>query len=138
MEERDCNDCEFLNLSEADQDHIKKSGGGCPPHICTKYNERVRHYPYKEPYIRPLKECIEEEDIQRAVEALQRLTNAIAEVLNPIIDKTWEAFKKIMDAVLHTYPNKKVLHLAMRHPKERVRKKNMRRIMRWIEREGKK
>lgn len=76
----------------------------------------------------------ETEDFQKTVEALQRLANAIAEVLNPIMDKTWEALKKIMDAVLHIYPNKRVLHLAKYHPKERVRKKNIHRIMRWIER----
>ena len=32
------------------------------------------------------------------------------------------------------YPNKRVLHLAKYHPKERVRKKNMRRVLKWAER----
>ena len=75
----------------------------------------------------------ETEDIQKAVEALQRLVQALSEVLTPIMEKAWEAIKKVSDAILHCYPNKKVLHLAMHHPKERVRKKNISRIMRWIE-----
>ncbi len=77
------------------------------------------------------------EDFQKAVEAIQRLTQSIIEVLKPVLDSAMEAIKKILDAVLHVYPNKRVLHLAMHHPKERVRKKNMHRIMRWIERNSK-
>lgn len=79
-----------------------------------------------------------QEDIEKAVEALQRLADAIGVVIMPILDKVWEVLKKVMEAVLHIYPNKRVLHLAMYHPKERVRKKNMHRIMRWVEREGRK
>ena len=77
------------------------------------------------------------EDIQKAVEAIQRLAQALSEVLTPIMEKVLEAIKKVSDAILHCYPNKKVLHLAIYHPKERVRKKNIRRIMRWLERNNK-
>ena len=38
------------------------------------------------------------------------------------------------ETLLSVYPNKRVLHLAKYHPKERVRKKNMRRVLKWIER----
>ena len=76
------------------------------------------------------------EDFQKAVEAIKRLAQSIAEVLTPVLDYAMEAIKKIWDAVLHVYPNKRVLHLALHHPKKRVRKKNMHRIMRWIERKG--
>lgn len=72
------------------------------------------------------------EDFQKAVEALQRLAQSIAEVLIPVLNSAIEAMKKIWDAVLHTYPNKRVVHLAMHHPKERVRKKNRKRIIKWI------
>ena len=78
----------------------------------------------------------EQEDIERAVEAIQRLAQAIVEAFNPVIKIAIETFKTLWDKVLHCYPNKKVLHLALYHPKERVRKKNMRRIMRWIEGKG--
>ena len=81
------------------------------------------------------------EDFQKAVEAIQRLAQSLVEVLKPIIDSTIETIKKMCDAVLHNYPNKRVLYLAMHHPKERVRKKNRNRIIKWIKlqykREGK-
>jgi hypothetical protein len=77
------------------------------------------------------------EDFQKAVETLQLLTQSIIEVLPIILNSVIETVKKILDAVLYVYPNKRVVYLAMHHPKERVRRKNMRRIMRWIERNSK-
>lgn len=77
------------------------------------------------------------EDFQKAVEVLQRLAQSIIEVFSPVLNSVIEAIKEICDAVLHDYPNKRVVYLAMHHPKERVRRKNMRRIMRWIERNSK-
>lgn len=41
-----------------------------------------------------------------------------------------------MAIVVDFYPNKRVLWLANHHPKERVRKKNYRRIFKWAERQG--
>ena len=38
------------------------------------------------------------------------------------------------ETLLSVYPNKRVLNLAKYHPKERVRKKNMRRVLKWVER----
>lgn len=55
-----CNKCEYLSISEQQQNFIKSQCGNCPPHICNKYNKRVFHYPYKEPFIYPCKECFEE------------------------------------------------------------------------------
>lgn len=52
-----CNGCEFLNIDEYEQDLIKAKCGDCPPHICKKYNKRVTHFPYSEPYIHPCEEC---------------------------------------------------------------------------------
>lgn len=80
-----------------------------------------------------LEEFSEQEDFKKAVEAIQRLAQSIAEALNPVLNYVIETIKKAWDTILHCYPNKKVLHLALHHPKERVRKKNIRRIMRWIE-----
>ncbi len=57
IEKRYCNDCEFLSINEEDQNRIKELGGVCLPHICEKYNKRVLHYPYTEPYIHPCEEC---------------------------------------------------------------------------------
>lgn len=55
-----CNGCEHLSLTEAEQDAVKSQGGGCPPHICRKYNKRVTHYPFREPQIHPCEECVKE------------------------------------------------------------------------------
>lgn len=57
-----CNGCEFLSIDEYEQDLIKAKFGERPDHICKKYNKRVKHTPYSEPYIHPCKECEEEED----------------------------------------------------------------------------
>ena len=47
--------------------------------------------------------------------------------------------KRTIGALIHAvmrmldeYPDKHVVRLALSHPKERVRKKNIRRIVRWI------
>ena len=60
MKERFCNNCEFLNINEKEQNAIKERGDGCPPHICTKYNKRVFHFPYPQPFICPCEECEKE------------------------------------------------------------------------------
>ena len=39
--DKHCNACEFLSITEAEQNRIKAQGGGCPPHICKKYGKRV-------------------------------------------------------------------------------------------------
>ena len=52
-----CNGCEFLNIDEYEQDLIKSKCGVCPAHICKKYNKRVTHFPYSEPYIHPCEDC---------------------------------------------------------------------------------
>ena len=57
---RTCNACEYLNLTEGEQNLIKRQCGETPPHICKKYNKRVIHYPLPEPLIHPCKECIAE------------------------------------------------------------------------------
>lgn len=55
-----CNSCVFLNIDEDEQRRIKREQGILHIHICLKYMVRVRHYPYKEPYIHPCKECDKE------------------------------------------------------------------------------
>ena len=52
-----CNSCAFLNIDEDEQNRIKKESGILYPHICLKYMIRVKHYPYREPYIHPYEKC---------------------------------------------------------------------------------
>lgn len=76
--------------------------------------------------------------IQETVQAIQELQKSIMAVLYPVLEDIMQTLKRFYDVVLRTYSNKRVVRLALYHPKERVRKKNIRRIMRWIERNGKK
>lgn len=106
----------------------------CCPYIADAYAEGTAEELQK--VVEDLRSKTEAEDFQKAVEAIQRLANALTDALKPVLDWAMEILKRFTDAVLpalRTYPNKKVLHLALHHPKARVRKKNLRRIMRWIE-----
>lgn len=51
----DCNDCPHLSITEEQQERLWRVAGkkAMFPHICTKYRERVLHYPYHEPMIHP-------------------------------------------------------------------------------------
>ena len=40
--------------------------------------------------------------------------------------------KELLFAIIRIYPNKRVSHLATRHKKSRVRKKNIQRILDWV------
>ena len=91
------------------------------------------------PHIYEVEEEIEEEPmpwpkenphlIKRAVdafcEAIPQIVQAFVDVL-PIIKAFADEFTK--------YPNRRVLHLATRHPDPLVRKKNMKRIARYYRR----
>ena len=60
----DCNDCSHLSITEEQQHRLWRVTGkkSMLPHICTKYNERVLHYPYREPMIHPCQQCEEEKE----------------------------------------------------------------------------
>ena len=60
----DCNDCHHLNITEEQQEYMWKITKKMAifPHICTKYNQRVLHYPYREPMIHPCRQCEKEKE----------------------------------------------------------------------------
>ena len=51
-------DCLFLSLNEKTQDLVYELTGKKPAHYCSKYNKRLTHYPYGEPYITRCPECL--------------------------------------------------------------------------------
>lgn len=57
--------------------------------------------------------------------ALQKLANALCEV--------WEAIKnvltRVINVLINSYPNRRVIHLAKHGKNARVRKKNIKRII---------
>ncbi len=83
--------------------------------------------------------------IDNLVMALSDFARSIAKVIEPISKQMHEAIKVIMPDVrfgvdvvkaLNHYPNRRVAWLALHHPKARIRKKNLRRIIRWGNKEG--
>lgn len=86
-----------------------------------------------------------EQAIKLFNETLIPFVEDFIETLVPLIQEIGiaviSAFKGIAEqisqqiiAVIKLYPNKRVVYLALHHPKERVRKKNMHRILKWLER----
>ena len=53
-----CNGCKYLNIDEHEQNYLRKHTGHIYDHICKKYNKRVCHFPYDEPFIYPCDECM--------------------------------------------------------------------------------
>lgn len=91
------------------------------------------------------------EDIDAAVEAVVRLWSEILKALNPFIKNLMETLLNISKKAAYlkgysdaywrevwksaeNYPNKRVVHLAKHAKKERVRKKNINRIIEWYAR----
>lgn len=65
-------------------------------------------------------------------QAIEPILESILQVLVPIVKQVITEIERLWEAVLHTYPNKRVVWLATHHPKERVRKKNRNRIFKWM------
>ena len=67
--------------------------------------------------------------VQRMIDALvpvvQRMIDALVPFIPPILDE----ITNLWEAMLRSYPNKRVVWLAFHHKKERVRKKNRKRII---------
>jgi hypothetical protein len=62
----DCNKCEYLNITEAEQRRINH--GNSIPHFCTKYNKRVIHRASSRQhssYLYPCEECEKENNNER-------------------------------------------------------------------------
>ena len=115
------------NLIKAEQNYKAE----CCPYIVDAYATGTAEELQKT--FDDLKGKTDTKDFQKAVEAIQGVKQVITETLKPILEKVFETIKMVSDAILNCYPNKKVLHLALHHPKQRVRKKNIHRIMQWIE-----
>lgn len=113
-------------------------------------------WPKENPYLKPLPEIKETDNIinlygqaseierqtWEAAEALATLA-AAAKTLQPIIEEIAAALKPVIKAIadvleqiINLYPNKRVIYLA-KHGKERTRKKNVKRILKWFNEQAK-
>lgn len=70
------------------------------------------------------------------IEECARIVKSFMDVVVPYINPLMEEIKRLWDLVLDSYPDKRILWLATHHKKERIRKKNRNRILKWIERNG--
>ena len=81
---------------------------------------------------------LDQETIDKAVEAIQKLAEVIADVWNKVVEVVknvfnafWEALRGFMKQI-----NPKIYYLAYHHKKYRVRKKNKKRLFllfrRWL------
>lgn len=77
--------------------------------------------------------------------ALNDFIQSFAKVIENISKQIREAMKAIapafsfslrLAAAVQRYPNKRIAWLALHHPKAKIRKKNLRRIIRWGYKEG--
>lgn len=71
------------------------------------------------------------------IEAIEK----VAELVRKVMDVLWEAAKKAVEqikkvwrAVMDSYHNKRVVHLALHHKDLKVRRKNIAKILRWFRR----
>lgn len=73
-----------------------------------------------------------EEDCEVCTDEKKAKLSAITEAMIPLLIEVTRTVKMLAQEVLMYYPNKRIIYLALKHPKKRVRKKNTRRIMRWL------
>lgn len=71
---------------------------------------------------------------QRLLDELVPICQRLIDALAPAIDQTLKKLSVLWDDILKSYPDKRIVWLAFHHKKERVRKKNRHRIIKWIER----
>ena len=93
---------------------------------------------YQEPYdAEHLKPIIPlNEQVDKATVAFNNLRKTIEEKLLPtiraLVDYMCPIIKTVNEVVTRTYPNRRVVYLAT-HGKEKTRKKNIKRILKWVE-----
>lgn len=76
------------------------------------------------------------EKVQNFIETIKPIFENIIKVLSSTIESVIKDCEHKWKCIVETYPNKRVVHLALNHPKKRIRKKNINRIMRWIKKRG--
>lgn len=68
---------------------------------------------------------VESESMNNAMQAVAQA----AEIASEIIARLAVNYTEFLNDIISSYPNKRLVFLALHHPKKRVRKKNVNRIM---------
>lgn len=77
-----------------------------------------------------------EQALEKATEAVSGLGRALAAYAQQITDKLFpiaKAYVDLVTAAMKTFPNRRVVHLALHSKNPRTRKKNQKRIIKWME-----
>ena len=91
-------------------------------------------WPKENPYTKPALDILcNFEPLVKGLQEVVATFEKLVETLMPILKAVDDVMKKIIDL----YPDKRVIYLAT-HGKERTRKKNINRILKWYERQGRK
>lgn len=127
-----------------DEARRELSGEAEPAYLPFIYEEETEPEAEAEPCPRENPALKEPTEVEAAKEEVRAFFEKIAETLRPIMCTIAEtlknyvtAIKTVAEAVIDTYPNKRVVHLA-KYGKGRTRKKNIKRILKHFEREAKK
>ena len=76
-----------------------------------------------------------QELFERVAEACVAAVNCLKAALEAfckIITQICKAASELWVCIVNNYPNRRVVQLALYHHRAKVRKKNMRRILRWL------
>ena len=73
-----------------------------------------------------------EQQIQQMIDDLVPVVQSIIDAIAQALERCVAEINRIWDAVLKSYPDKRVVWLAFHHKKAKVRKKNRKRIVRYI------
>ena len=73
-----------------------------------------------------------EQQLQQMVDAYVPLVRSIMDAIVQMIQPCIDAINLLLDAILKSYPDKRVVWLAFHHPKAKVRKKSRNRIAKYI------
>jgi hypothetical protein len=125
----DCNNCPHLNITEEQQERLWRASKKKTMllHMCTKYDQRVFHYPYREPMIHPCQECEEVKENEKITnQRREELRNKIIDCYNYEPDLEYkkrleEYHKKIEDDFQAEWPKKKIKWFFKKRRQQKLR-----------------
>ena len=73
-----------------------------------------------------------EQQIQQMIDAFVPVVQCLIDAIVPLIEPCIDSITQTWEAILKSYPDKRIVWLAFYHPKAKVRKKNRERIAKYI------
>lgn len=70
-----------------------------------------------------------EQQLQQIIDAFVPVIQCVIDAIVPMIEPFVDAFNQTWYAKLKSYPDKRIVWLALNHKKAKVRKKNLKRIV---------